>query len=143
MTDCYELVAEFQQTFETPDDPGFWIDLIAEETAEVREAYAHFLKEVADLRYVLSGFINTLDTNFLRGAADLQRLETLNEAGETLEKVPSIEQSAVFSRVFRAVHESNMSKVGEDGKPIRDPETGKILKGPNYQAPDIESLIFS
>ena len=33
-----------------------------------------------------------------------------------------------------AVHESNMSKLGEDGKPVRR-EDGKVLKGPNYQPP--------
>lgn len=34
------------------------------------------------------------------------------------------------------VHRSNMSKLGEDGKPIRR-EDGKIQKGPNYSPPDI------
>lgn len=35
------------------------------------------------------------------------------------------------------VHRSNMSKLGADGKPVRR-EDGKILKGPNYEPPDIE-----
>ena len=30
------------------------------------------------------------------------------------------------------VHQSNMSKLGEDGKPIYR-EDGKVLKGPNYK----------
>lgn len=42
---------------------------------------------------------------------------------------------------FRRVHESNMSKLGPDGKPIRDPATGKVLKGPNYKKPDLGDLI--
>lgn len=33
--------------------------------------------------------------------------------------------------VFDEVHRSNMSKLGEDGKPILR-EDGKVLKGPNY-----------
>lgn len=38
------------------------------------------------------------------------------------------------------VHESNMSKLGEDGLPIfRD--DGKVLKGPNYTPPDLSDLI--
>ena len=38
------------------------------------------------------------------------------------------------------VHKSNMSKLGEDGKPIyRD--DGKVLKGPNYKPPDLSDLI--
>ena len=41
---------------------------------------------------------------------------------------------------FQEVHSSNMSKLGEDGKPIRR-DDGKILKGPNYFAPDLESIL--
>ena len=37
------------------------------------------------------------------------------------------------------VHKSNMSKLGEDGKPIRRMD-GKILKGPNYQPPNLDDL---
>ena len=37
------------------------------------------------------------------------------------------------------VHQSNMSKLDEDGKPIyRD--DGKVLKGPNYKPPDLSDL---
>lgn len=35
---------------------------------------------------------------------------------------------------------SNMSKLGEDGKPVRR-EDGKVLKGPAYRAPDLVDLI--
>jgi len=38
------------------------------------------------------------------------------------------------------VHLSNMSKLGEDGKPIYR-EDGKVLKGPNYKPPDLTDLI--
>jgi predicted HAD superfamily Cof-like phosphohydrolase len=38
--------------------------------------------------------------------------------------------------VFNATHESNMSKLGEDGKPIYR-EDGKVLKGPNYKPAEI------
>ena len=37
------------------------------------------------------------------------------------------------------VHLSNMSKLGEDGKPIYR-EDGKVLKGPNYKPPTLEDL---
>lgn len=76
-----------------------------------------------------------------------------------------------LDRVTSEVHRSNMSKLGEDGKPIINGETpgyeyypddheiwkdtntpsqfdpskprGKILKGPNYHKPDIASVIYS
>ena len=38
------------------------------------------------------------------------------------------------------VHKSNMSKLGLDGKPIRR-QDGKVLKGPNYQPPNLKDLI--
>ena len=38
------------------------------------------------------------------------------------------------------VHKSNLSKLGEDGKPIRR-EDGKVLKGPNYQPPNLTDLV--
>lgn len=41
---------------------------------------------------------------------------------------------------FTEVHESNMSKLGEDGKPIYR-EDGKVLKGPNYFPPNLEEIV--
>ena len=38
------------------------------------------------------------------------------------------------------VFESNMSKLDDQGKPIYR-EDGKVLKGPNYQPPDLTSLV--
>ena len=38
------------------------------------------------------------------------------------------------------VHKSNMSKLGEDGKPVYR-EDGKVLKGPNYEPPTLTDLI--
>lgn len=42
--------------------------------------------------------------------------------------------------VYREVHRSNMSKLGDDGKPEYR-EDGKILKSKNYQPPDIEAVL--
>lgn len=44
-----------------------------------------------------------------------------------------------IDEVFERVHRSNMSKLGDDGKPLyRD--DGKVLKGPNYQPPKLDDL---
>ena len=43
--------------------------------------------------------------------------------------------------VFAEVHRSNMSKLGEDGKPIYR-EDGKVLKGPNYSPADVKRVIY-
>lgn len=43
-------------------------------------------------------------------------------------------------RVFDRVHQSNMSKLGHDGKPVHR-EDGKVMKGPNYHPPKLDDLI--
>ena len=45
-----------------------------------------------------------------------------------------------LDEALNRVHISNLSKLGEDNKPIRR-EDGKILKGPNYKPPDLSDLI--
>ena len=44
-----------------------------------------------------------------------------------------------IDEVFERVHLSNMSKLGDDGKPLYR-EDGKVLKGPNYQKPQLDDL---
>lgn len=72
--------------------------------------YVNMLKELSDVQVVLSGT-----------AVSMAPLQKLDEA-------------------FVRVHTSNMSKLGEDGKPIYR-EDGKVLKGPNYHKPDLTDLV--
>ena len=44
-----------------------------------------------------------------------------------------------LDEALRRVFESNMSKLDESGKPIYR-EDGKVLKSPNYKAPDLSQL---
>ena len=46
----------------------------------------------------------------------------------------------VIEEVFDAIQSSNMSKLGEDGKPIYR-EDGKVLKGPHYFTPKIDEVL--
>jgi len=42
---------------------------------------------------------------------------------------------------FSEVHRSNMTKLGEDGRPMyRD--DGKVMKGPNYEEPDLSQFVL-
>ncbi len=41
---------------------------------------------------------------------------------------------------FSEVQNSNMSKLGTDGKPIYN-EAGKVMKGPNYYKPDLTKFV--
>ena len=45
-----------------------------------------------------------------------------------------------LDKCFNEVQQSNMSKLGNDGKPIYN-EYGKVLKGPNYFKPDLKKFI--
>ena len=56
-----------------------------------------------------------------------------------------------MEETFAEVHASNMTKLGEDGKPLLngintdlDPSKplGKVVKGPNYRNPDIRSVLY-
>lgn len=45
-----------------------------------------------------------------------------------------------IEEVFNEIQRSNMSKLGADGNPIYR-EDGKVMKGPNYFKPNIESIL--
>tara|TARA_R100001443_G_scaffold53551_1_gene65174 strand:- start:37 stop:411 length:375 start_codon:yes stop_codon:yes gene_type:complete len=45
-----------------------------------------------------------------------------------------------LDRALELIHKSNLSKLDENGQPIYR-EDGKILKGPNYKKPNLNSLI--
>ena len=44
-----------------------------------------------------------------------------------------------LDKCFAEVQRSNMSKLGEDGKPIYN-ENGKVMKGPNYTRPNLKQF---
>jgi predicted HAD superfamily Cof-like phosphohydrolase len=45
-----------------------------------------------------------------------------------------------LDKCFDEVQKSNMSKLGEDGKPIYN-EAGKVMKGPSYFKPDLSKFL--
>ena len=45
-----------------------------------------------------------------------------------------------LDKCFDEVHQSNMSKLGSDGKPIYN-ESGKVMKGPDYFKPDLNKFL--
>jgi len=45
-----------------------------------------------------------------------------------------------LDKCFNEVQQSNMSKLGSDGKPIYN-ENGKVMKGPNYFKPDLNKFL--
>ena len=45
-----------------------------------------------------------------------------------------------LDKCFEEVQNSNMSKLGKDGKPIYN-ESGKVMKGPNYFKPNLNKFV--
>ena len=45
-----------------------------------------------------------------------------------------------IEEIFQEIQNSNMSKLGKNGRPIYR-EDGKVLKGPNYFKPDIRRIL--
>ena len=45
-----------------------------------------------------------------------------------------------LDKCFNEVQNSNMSKLGDDGKPIYN-ESGKVMKGPNYYKPNLKKFL--
>lgn len=124
-------VMEFMTKFETSRDPALWDKLITEEAEEVVEAFNNLMKEFADLAYVIQGYL-------LSGGDEDVENTALKRADRVIDFCSDIPDE-VMVEAFRRVHKSNMSKLGDDGKPIKR-EDGKILKGPNYKAPDMSDI---
>ena len=45
-----------------------------------------------------------------------------------------------LDKCFKEVQRANMSKLGNDGKPIYN-EKGKVMKGPNYLEPNLKKFV--
>jgi len=119
----FESVRKFMETFgqEIRGKAGFpnneivslRQDLIEEELSELKEAIANKdIKEVAD------ALTDILYVTYGAGHA----------FGINLDKC------------FEEVQNSNMSKLGSDGKPIFN-DKGKVMKGPNYFKPDLNKFV--
>ena len=119
----FDKVGTFMKTFgqEVKNKPSFSndkinklrIDLIKEELEELTEAM-----QKKDLLEVADALTDILYVTYGAGHA----------FGINLDKC------------FDEVQNSNMSKLGEGGKPIYN-ESGKVMKGPNYFKPDFSKIL--
>lgn len=132
MFDTVTPVREFINAFEARPN---WAELVIEESKEVVDAAAHLLKEVCDLIYVANGL------EISGGNPDnMMHNPTVDKAVRWIQLLSEVLPEEARAEAYRRVHESNMSKLGEDGKPIRR-EDGKVLKGPNYAPPVLDDLV--
>ena len=119
----FESVKKFMETFgqevkekaEFPDEKitDLRYNLIKEELEELKEAI-----ENKDIKEVADALTDILYVTYGAGHA----------FGINLDKC------------FNEVQNSNMSKLGSDGKPIYN-DKGKVMKGPNYFKPNLEKFV--
>lgn len=140
-------LAEFIKAFNGSMDARLWIKLIKEELEELKAeeigTTAH-LKEMADVHYVVAGLCTVTTTSALESCLSDEEfnklVSILEEFADLAEECEDYYGMGIIDEAIQRVHKSNMSKLGEDGKPILR-EDGKVLKGPNYKAPDLSDLI--
>lgn len=126
-------VREFHHAFGHPldvDNPD--LNLLALRAKLIREEAGETFEAFSDLIMNLELNKNTENAkaNLLKELCDV--LVVTFGAAEAL----GLPIEAAFNRVMS----SNMSKLGPDGKPIYR-EDGKVLKGPNYKAPNLTDLV--
>ena len=119
----FESVKKFMKTFgqevkekaEFPNDKttSLRLELIQEELGELKNAI-----DKKDIKEVADALTDILYVTYGAGHA----------FGINLDKC------------FEEVQNSNMSKLGKDGKPIYN-ERGKVMKGPNYFKPDLKKFV--
>ena len=119
-----EQAKEFRTKYSLKNDPSrmtrsYQKDLIVEEFKEFLEA---------------DGFL------FMHG--ENHQVECLKELADLVYVCYqyAANMNWFLDEALNRVHESNLSKLGEDGKPIQRAD-GKILKGPNYKPPNLSDLV--
>ena len=74
------------------------------------------------------------------------KTKNLKEVADALADILYVTYGAGYAygidldKCFKEVQRANMSKLGEDGKPIYN-EKGKVMKGPNYLAPNLKQFV--
>jgi len=142
----HEKVGEFIKAFDASLDPRVWISLINEELDELykeKPRTAEHLKELCDLLYVSTGLALTAPEHIAMLISETERNKVLKQQSKVeraLNEYLVFYGEDIFMEAFDRVHNSNMSKLGPDGKPIHR-EDGKVLKGPNYKEPDLTDLL--
>jgi predicted HAD superfamily Cof-like phosphohydrolase len=95
----------------------------------------------SDLRYNL---MKEENEEYLEGCEKKSLIEIADALGDQLYilcgTILKHGMQHIIQDVFDEIQASNMSKLGEDGKPVLR-EDGKILKGPGYFRPDLNKFI--
>jgi len=137
-SNSYEMVKEFHEKFGHPvaddvtilpvDFEYMRLELIREELIELYEACGYDAKQLKEA--VVLKWDGTDPVEVADALGDL----------EYVVNGMAINMGIPLPEVVEEIHRSNMTKLGEDGKPIYR-EDGKILKGTNYEEPQLMEVL--
>ena len=112
----------------------FNIDYLNKPTANIPE-------EIKKLRFKL---MEEENLEYLKATRENDLVEIADALGDMLYilcgTIISHGLQNKIEEIFQEIQSSNMSKLGDNGKPIYR-EDGKVLKGPNYFKPDIRKIL--
>lgn len=151
MINATQEVSEFIRVFDASTDIALWERLVDEELLELHVELTadtikreNVLKETADVIYVVTPLVGIVSELSNIGLVSEERITKLQDL---IERVDAKLATAIamfgedtITEAVKLVHASNMSKLDDSGKPVRR-EDGKIMKGPNYKAPDLSALV--
>ena len=128
-----DSLEEFHKAFGHPVDEVMTVDGMELRRSLIVEEFTELMSEISQVSIALArGRKPTLEVreNLLKELCDLQYVIS----------GMAVAFGLPLQIAFNRVHSSNMSKLGEDGKPLYS-EDGKVLKGPNYEPPDLKDLV--
>ena len=98
-------------------------------------------KDILKLRHSL---MEEENNEYLKAVEEKNLIEVADALGDMLYILCGTILTHGFQKliedIFDEIQSSNMSKLGDDGKPIYRND-GKVLKGPNYKKPNIKKII--
>ena len=107
----------------------------------LNEPKANIPDEIKELRFKL---MEEENLEYLKATKENDIVEIADALGDMLYilcgTIISHGLQNKIEEIFQEIQSSNMSKLGENGKPIYR-EDGKVLKGPNYFKPDIRKIL--
>ena len=107
----------------------------------LNEPKANIPEEIKELRFKL---MEEENLEYLKATKENDLVEIADALGDMLYilcgTIISHGLQNKIEEIFQEIQSSNMSKLGENGKPIYR-EDGKVLKGPNYFKPDIRKIL--
>lgn len=134
----FEMVEEFHKTYGVAVNQPFNYDLVILREDLINEELDEVFNETGTAEV-----INYQEGTFDWVPENIDRKKLTKELADLMYVTigTAITFGLPLEEVFAEVHKSNMSKLGEDGKPVYR-EDGKVLKGPNYKEPDLEKFKY-